>query len=375
MSFLSNRDFPCAFDATLDALIRWALFGVRRQCSVHFVATTLRNRNSIAETNRSDLEHTVDVFDIPFHIRREIFSGLDLPHVQCGSEGAEQSAGNSSNHVIESGRIFGARDLSTVLSLVELLDATMNTKVKRFCESFNVCGSVWTFVFRDLDSTCVGDGHDGLLSEVKFDRHSQYFSATVKHGGWEHRSSLGYDDGCLANRFNTSPSSEGDFDLECDTMELNSRVTELERENRRIKRIGLASFLVAGLMISIGQARPEQAKVIQATKFVLVEKNGKQRATLAIENGGPALVLEDTSGRGVVRLQVPKIPDKPSLYLRDPRLSAGLELAMTMNGPVLHLTDRTGTRVRLAANELNAPLAAIYDAEGNRLFRVSTKNP
>ena len=44
---------------------------------------------------------------------------------------------------------------------------------------------------------------------------------------------------------------------------------------------------------------------------------------------------------------------------------------MTMNGPVLHFTDRTGSRVQLAANELNAPLAAIYDEMGKQLFKVS----
>ena len=45
---------------------------------------------------------------------------------------------------------------------------------------------------------------------------------------------------------------------------------------------------------------------------------------------------------------------------------------MTMNGPVLHFNDRTGTRVRLAANELNAPLAAIYDeVEGTRKVYVA----
>ncbi len=85
------------------------------------------------------------------------------------------------------------------------------------------------------------------------------------------------------------------------------------------------------------------------------------------------MVLEDTGGRGVVQLQVPKFPNKPSLYLRDPSESSRVELAMTMNGPVLHFTDRTGTRVRLAANELNAPLAAIYDEQGEPLFKVSAK--
>ena len=156
-------------------------------------------------------------------------------------------------------------------------------------------------------------------------------------------------------------------------MELENRIDRLERENRRNKRLGLSVLVIAGLMITLGQARPQQPDVIRATKFVLVDENGQQRATLGIENGGPALVLEDTNGRGVVQLQVPKIPDKPSLYLSDPRESARVELAMTMNGPVLHFTDKTGTRVRLAANELNAPLAAIYDDEGKQLFKVSAK--
>jgi hypothetical protein len=156
-------------------------------------------------------------------------------------------------------------------------------------------------------------------------------------------------------------------------MGLEIRVDRLERENRRIKRLGLTALVVACLLIALGQARPQQPEVVRATKFVLVDEGGKQRATLGVENGGPALVLEDTRGRGVVLLQVPKIQDKPSLYLSDPQESARVELAMTMNGPVLHFTDKTGTRVRLAANELNAPLAAIYDGEGEQLFKVSAK--
>jgi len=156
-------------------------------------------------------------------------------------------------------------------------------------------------------------------------------------------------------------------------MDLESRLDRLERENRCFRRLGLTALVFVGLILSLGQARRQQPEVIHAAKFVLVDKDGQQRATLAMENDGPAFVLEDTSGRGVVRLQVPKIPDKPSLYLSDPRQSARVELAMTMNGPVMHFSDKTGTRVRLAANELNAPLAAIYDAEGEALFKVSAK--
>ena len=46
---------------------------------------------------------------------------------------------------------------------------------------------------------------------------------------------------------------------------------------------------------------------------------------------------------------------------------------MTQTGPVLHFNDRTGNRIRLATNELNAPLAAVYDAEGKKVFEVTGK--
>jgi hypothetical protein len=44
-----------------------------------------------------------------------------------------------------------------------------------------------------------------------------------------------------------------------------------------------------------------------------------------------------------------------------------------MNGPVLHFNDKSRNRVRLATNEINAPLAAIHDAAGKRLFEVTAK--
>jgi len=95
--------------------------------------------------------------------------------------------------------------------------------------------------------------------------------------------------------------------------------------------------------------------------------------TFAMENGGPAFVLTDSKGKGVIRLQVPKVPDKAALYLSDPTESTDAELAMTQTGPVLHFNDRVGNRIRLATNELNAPLAAVYDAEGKKVFEVTGK--
>ena len=155
-------------------------------------------------------------------------------------------------------------------------------------------------------------------------------------------------------------------------MDTSDRLTRLERDSRRWRAAALLLAIGLGLCFFLGQAKPEPSEV-KGTKFVLVDEQGMPRGTLAMENGGPALVLTDSRGKGVIRLQVPKVPDKAAIYLSDPTESTDAELAMTQTGPVLHFNDRVGNRIRLATNELNAPLAAVYDAEGKKLFEVTAK--
>ena len=155
-------------------------------------------------------------------------------------------------------------------------------------------------------------------------------------------------------------------------MDIRDRLTLLERESRRWRTAAVLLGIALGLCLLLGQAKPE-AKEVKAAKFVLVDEQGAPRGTLAMENGGPAFVLTDSRGKGVIRLQVPKVPAKAALYLSDPTESTDAELAMTQTGPVLHFNDRVGNRIRLATNELNAPLAAVYDAEGKKLFEVTGK--
>jgi hypothetical protein len=155
-------------------------------------------------------------------------------------------------------------------------------------------------------------------------------------------------------------------------MNLEARFDRLEQAARHWRLAAIAAGIALGLALFLGQAKPEGAEV-KASKFTLVDDAGNARATLAMEAGGPSLVLTDAHGRGAIRLSVPKVPDKGTLYLSDGEAGADLELAMTQNGPVIHLNDRRGNRVRLATNELNAPLAAVYDEQGKMLFQVSAK--
>lgn len=156
-------------------------------------------------------------------------------------------------------------------------------------------------------------------------------------------------------------------------MNVESRIEILERQNRRMKRIGSAAVMLAGIAVCMGQSKPQSAGTLTAEKFVVVDAKGLARATLGMQDGAPRFTLTNSRGQNAVLIEVPATPDKPALYLRDPQESSMLELAMTMNGPVIHLSDKSGVRARLATNELNAPLLSVYDAAGHELFIVTDK--
>ena len=71
---------------------------------------------------------------------------------------------------------------------------------------------------------------------------------------------------------------------------LANRVAKLEAQNRRLKKAGIASFIVAAAVIAMGQAPAK--KVIEANEFVLQDASGKTRARLSMEmKDKPALTF------------------------------------------------------------------------------------
>ena len=65
------------------------------------------------------------------------------------------------------------------------------------------------------------------------------------------------------------------------------RVAALERENRRIKRAGLAGLLVGACLILMGQARP--SGTLEANEYILRDANGITTARLYNSPNGPLL--------------------------------------------------------------------------------------
>jgi hypothetical protein len=69
-----------------------------------------------------------------------------------------------------------------------------------------------------------------------------------------------------------------------------NRVAKLEAQNRRLKKAGIASFIVACAVIAMGQAPTK--KIVEANEFVLQDASGKTRARLSMDmKDKPALTF------------------------------------------------------------------------------------
>lgn len=53
-----------------------------------------------------DPKNSIHFGDIAFDFGGQVAGGRDFPHIQCGSEGAGQSAGHTGNHMIQRRRVF-----------------------------------------------------------------------------------------------------------------------------------------------------------------------------------------------------------------------------------------------------------------------------
>lgn len=133
---------------------------------------------------------------------------------------------------------------------------------------------------------------------------------------------------------------------------LGNRLGRLERENRRLKHLGvglLVGMVAVGLLavvavVRLGQAGSEKrAKVVEAEKIVLRDASGKIRAELGLSaDGSPRLDFFDRDEKRRAGLFL--VPDGARLYLADKTGTLQAALAMSGDSPsVLQLLDKAGT--------------------------------
>lgn len=122
------------------------------------------------------------------------------------------------------------------------------------------------------------------------------------------------------------------------------QIESLRRQNRWIKTILLGLLCVPLCFLIMGQASPE--RIIEGSKFVLKDENGKMRARLFMNEGGASLAFYDAAGKGQAALAVG--PDGPLLYFYSTKGVEILKLTTIDDSPVLALADSSGT-VRVQA--------------------------
>ena len=138
----------------------------------------------------------------------------------------------------------------------------------------------------------------------------------------------------------TEVEEKGDENMKSNVEDMEKRLASLEKQNRRLKGIGVAVLALVGVALLMGANEP--GRIIEAEKFVGKNKNGITRAV--IENG--SLLLCDEAGQ----------------------LRAGL--TVTKEGPWLMLYDEAGkNRAILAANK-ERPGLILRDEAGNHIWQA-----
>ena len=82
-------------------------------------------------------------------------------------------------------------------------------------------------------------------------------------------------------------------------LDLVSRIQLLESQNRRLRRIGAGCVLIGVAALLMGQAPANKgAKVVEASRFVVRDKDGKVRLSMGAEwDGKTAVRFSDSAGR------------------------------------------------------------------------------
>jgi len=123
---------------------------------------------------------------------------------------------------------------------------------------------------------------------------------------------------------------------------VDARLEKLERENRRMKKVGIVSIVFVSSLFISGQAKTD--KVVEANAFRLVDSAGKVRARLSMDSG-PDLSFYNDHGTVVAHLST--TPD-PGLYLGEPGtkgtavIRAGTPDTTPASQPILVLGGPTG---------------------------------
>jgi hypothetical protein len=140
------------------------------------------------------------------------------------------------------------------------------------------------------------------------------------------------------------------------------RLEKLERQNRAMKRIGLAALLCVGAFFWMGQARVTISKTVESRSFSLRDPKGKKKAELSLTLGRPALQFFDDAEQVVVSVGVDEDGRGMVVYGQNERRQAAFVLGDT--GPVLSMFGPDGGKRMNLSVTPQGPAIGLLGAKG-----------
>jgi hypothetical protein len=156
------------------------------------------------------------------------------------------------------------------------------------------------------------------------------------------------------------------------------RIDELERQNRRFRRNGVAVVVtvVVALVVCVGllatscagaKSTPKPG-VVTGSEFRLVDSSGITRAVLNMEkNGQPVLRFlgEEGEFRAAVGLEF----YGPFLFFTRGNGRPGMSMGVSDNGPAMAFGDSAGhPRIMLMVDSTGAPQIVLRDTTGHTVW-------
>jgi hypothetical protein len=159
------------------------------------------------------------------------------------------------------------------------------------------------------------------------------------------------------------------------------RLNALEKQNRRMKQIGVAVIMIAASLLVMAQKQPTN-RTVEANEFVLRDSSGDVRSKWSMTQEGPRLSLLDSEGKERVGVYCRDAFGRGGITFLDP--NSGTPSSMFPNsmfligpsgksGPGIYMTQ-AGSFINLGTSQEKSqnPFIEIADKEGFRATLGST---
>lgn len=141
------------------------------------------------------------------------------------------------------------------------------------------------------------------------------------------------------------------------------RLDRVERQNKRLRRAVTTLTVLCLAVLVIGAVQPK-SRSVEAEAFILVDENGKKRATLMTPSPGNLTSFSIYDMNEKERVSLIETSEGSGLYLYGQNGKEWLELDVSRKGPMLRFQDNKSEYPRISLSRLGLILNGFEVGEG-----------